>query len=29
MTLGIKTDPFSYELVCGLPKQSSGEKSAF
>ena len=29
MTLGIKTDTFSYELVCGLPKQSSGEKSAF
>jgi predicted ATPase len=29
MTLGIKTNPFSYELVCGLPKQSSGEKSAF
>jgi len=29
MTLGIKTDPFSYELVCGLPKQSSGEKSSF
>jgi predicted ATPase len=29
MTLGIKTDPFSYEVVCGLPKQSSGEKSAF
>jgi predicted ATPase len=29
MTLGIKTDTFSYELICGLPKQSSGEKSAF
>ena len=29
MSLGIKTDTFSYELVCGLPKQSSGEKSAF
>jgi predicted ATPase len=29
MTLGIKTDTFSYELVCGLPKQSAGEKSAF
>jgi predicted ATPase len=29
MTLGIKTDPFCYELVCGLPKQSSGEKSSF
>jgi predicted ATPase len=29
MTLGIKTDTFSYELVCGLPKQSSGDKSAF
>jgi len=29
MTLGIKTDTFSYELVCGLPKQSTGEKSAF
>jgi predicted ATPase len=29
MTLGIKTDTFSYELVCGLPKQTSGEKSAF
>lgn len=29
MALGIKTDTFSYELVCGLPKQSSGEKSAF
>jgi predicted ATPase len=29
MTLGIKTDTFSYELVCGLPKQASGEKSAF
>jgi predicted ATPase len=29
MTLGIKTDPFCYELMCGLPKQSSGEKSSF
>jgi predicted ATPase len=29
MSLGIKTDTFSYELICGLPKQSSGEKSAF
>ncbi|HEX4606298.1 MAG TPA: AAA family ATPase [Candidatus Angelobacter sp.] len=29
MALGIKTDTFSYELVCGLPKQSGGEKSAF
>jgi len=29
MSLGIKTDTFSYEMVCGLPKQSSGEKSAF
>jgi predicted ATPase len=29
MTLGIKTDTFSYELVCGLPKQSSGDKCAF
>jgi predicted ATPase len=29
MSLGIKTDTFSYELVCGLPKHSSGEKSAF
>ena len=29
MSLGIKTDTFSYELVCGLPTQSSGEKSAF
>ncbi|MBZ5508457.1 MAG: AAA family ATPase [Acidobacteriia bacterium] len=29
MTLGIKTDTFSYELVCGLPKQSGNEKSAF
>ena len=29
MSLGIKTDTFSYELLCGLPKQSSGEKSAF
>jgi predicted ATPase len=29
MTLGIKSDTFSYELVCGLPKQTSGEKSAF
>lgn len=29
MALGIKTDTFSYELVCGLPKQTSGEKSAF
>ena len=29
MSLGIKTDTFSYELVCGLPKQTSGEKSAF
>ncbi|HXA85135.1 MAG TPA: AAA family ATPase [Candidatus Dormibacteraeota bacterium] len=29
MTLGIKSDTFSYELVCGLPKQGSGEKSAF
>ena len=29
MTLGIKTDPFSYELMCGLPKQSSAERSAF
>jgi len=29
MTLGIKTDTFSYELMCGLPKQTSGEKSSF
>jgi len=29
MSLGIKTDTFSYELVCGLPKHTSGEKSAF
>jgi predicted ATPase len=29
MTLGIKTDTFSYELVCGLPKHGQGEKSAF
>jgi predicted ATPase len=29
MSLGIKADTFSYELVCGLPKHSSGEKSAF
>jgi len=29
MTLGIKTDPFCYELMCGLPRQSSGEKSSF
>jgi predicted ATPase len=29
MTLGIKTDTFSYELVCGLPKQSGSEKSSF
>ena len=30
MTLGIKSDTFSDELVlCGSPKQTSGEKSAF
>lgn len=28
MTLGIKTDTFSYELICGLPKHGQGE-SAF
>ena len=29
MTLGIKTDTFSYELMCGLPKHAAGEKSSF
>jgi predicted ATPase len=29
MTLGIRTDTFSYELVCGLPKQTGSDKSAF
>ena len=29
MTLGVKTETFSYELVCGLPKHSPPSKSAF
>ncbi len=29
MTLGIRTDPFAYELICGLPKNIGSDKSAF
>src|SRR5258707_10440129 len=29
MTLGVKTETFSYELICGLPKHSPPSKSAF
>src|SRR5215471_2902615 len=29
MSLGIRTDTFSYELVCGLPKQGPTDRSSF